>query len=126
MVVAFVLVDEGMSSTLLLLQPISSATTTVSVLTVTGKAKDGTATVAITHDLAVIPSILLIIAPIWTVFEGNESQGVLTHYRTHPSAGVGYRGVGCRFAVAVLLANADDAKENVLIGRSGGGGGGVG
>ena len=112
-----------MGSALRLLKSVGSTTTTV--VTLTGKAKDGTAPVAISHDLAVIPPILLIITPIRTVFDGDKSQGVLANDRAHPYAGVGYGRVGCRFAVAVLLADADNAKENVLIGGSRGGGGGV-
>ena len=112
-----------MGSALWLLKSVGSTTTTV--VTVPGKAKDGTAPVAISHDLAVISPILLIITPIWAVLDCDKSQGVLAHYRTHPYAGVGYGGVGRRLAIAVLLADADDAKENVLIGGSRGGGCGV-
>ena len=112
-----------MGSALWLLKSVGSTTTTV--VTVPGKAKDGTAPVAISHDLAVIPPILLIITPIRTVLDGDKSQGVLTHDRAHPHTRIGDGRVGRRLAVAVLLADADDAEENVLIGGSRGGGGGV-
>ena len=107
-----------MGSALLLLKSVGGGTTPsfVTIVAFTGKAKDGTTTVAITHDFAVIPTILFVVAPVGTVLEGDEAHGVLAHDRAHPSAGVGYRGVRRGLAVAVLLADADDAEENVLIG----------
>ena len=70
--VDFIPIDESMGPPLRLLKSVGSTTTTV--VTVPGKAKDGTAPVAISHDLAVIPPILLIITPIRAVLDGDKSQ----------------------------------------------------